>query len=78
MAVSTAKPPDHPAPQLPAGLVSCLAFTPEHGGLAAAGAYSGCAALFDEGTQEMLFVLSGHKGGITQVGARHSKRAADC
>ena len=55
-----------------------MAFTPEHGGLAAAGAYSGCAALFDEGTQEMLFVLSGHKGGITQVGAEPVKRAAEC
>ncbi len=33
----------------------------------AAGAYSGDTGIFDEGTGELLYVLQGQKGGITQV-----------
>lgn len=33
----------------------------------AAGAYSGDAAVLDERTGELLYVLQGQKGGITQV-----------
>lgn len=33
----------------------------------AAGAYSGDAGIFDERTGELLYVLQGQKGGITQV-----------
>ncbi|KAK9861596.1 hypothetical protein WJX84_007684 [Apatococcus fuscideae] len=48
------------------GLISCIAFSPD-GGLMAAGAYSGVAALYDPRSLEMLLALSGHTGGITQV-----------
>lgn len=33
----------------------------------AAGSYTGAAGVLDAGTLELLYVLHGHKGGITQV-----------
>ncbi|KAK9831400.1 hypothetical protein WJX81_001243 [Elliptochloris bilobata] len=49
------------------GIVSCLAPNPDRSGLLAAGSYSGAAALFDENSGELLFLLAGHVGGVTQV-----------
>ncbi|KAK9818157.1 hypothetical protein WJX72_007963 [[Myrmecia] bisecta] len=49
------------------GIISCLCFNPDRSGLFATGSYAGSAALFDEHTGEMLYVLQGHTGGITQV-----------
>ena len=36
----------------------------------AAGAYSGTVALFAEGNGELLYVMDGHHGGVTQVHTR--------
>ena len=49
------------------GIISCLAPSPDRSGLLAAGSYSGAAALFDEATGELLFLLAGHSGGVTQA-----------
>ena len=49
-----------------AGIVSCLAFAPT-GDLLAAGTYSGSLGLYDPRTYEQLYVMKGHKGGLTQV-----------
>ncbi|GAX77396.1 hypothetical protein CEUSTIGMA_g4842.t1 [Chlamydomonas eustigma] len=49
------------------GMISCMAFSPGSGEMLAAGSYSGSIALYDTRTWEMLYVLSGHKGGLTQV-----------
>ena len=51
----------------PAGIVSCMASNEDGSGMMAAGAYSGDAAVMDERTGELLYVLQGQKGGITQV-----------
>ncbi|EIE24132.1 WD40 repeat-like protein, partial [Coccomyxa subellipsoidea C-169] len=50
-----------------AGIVSCMASNEDGSGMMAAGAYSGDAAVMDERTGELLYVLQGQKGGITQV-----------
>ena len=50
-----------------AGIVSCIAFNPDRSGLIAAGSYSGQAGLYDASTHELLFLLQGQKGGLTQV-----------
>lgn len=44
-----------------------MSANPDGSGVLAAGAYSGDAALLDERTRELLYVLQGQKGGITQV-----------
>ncbi|KAK9906702.1 hypothetical protein WJX75_006470 [Coccomyxa subellipsoidea] len=49
------------------GIVSCMASNEDGSGMMAAGAYSGDAAVMDERTGELLYVLQGQKGGITQV-----------
>ncbi len=59
------------------GIVSCLAPSPDRSGLLAAGSYSGAAALFDEGAGELLFVLAGHVGGVTQARARRPPNSGD-
>ncbi|CAM6118527.1 unnamed protein product [Calypogeia fissa] len=50
-----------------AGIISCLAFNPSNEGLLAAGSYNRTTALYSEDTLEMLFVLHGQQGGVTQV-----------
>lgn len=50
-----------------AGIVSCLDFNPDRSGMMAAGSYSGQAAMYDSRTGELLYLLQGQKGGITQV-----------
>lgn len=52
---------------MPAGIVSCMAFNPDRKGQMAAGSYSGQAALYDSDSNDLLFLLQGQKGGLTQV-----------
>ncbi|BBN02469.1 telomerase Cajal body protein 1 [Marchantia polymorpha subsp. ruderalis] len=49
------------------GIISCLAFNAVNGGLLAAGSYNRTTALYDENSLELLFVLHGQQGGVTQV-----------
>lgn len=51
----------------PAGIVSCLAFTPD-GAALAAGTYTGSIGIFDPRTRGLQLILQGHRGGLTQVG----------
>ena len=44
-----------------------MTFNPDGSGLLAAGSYSGTAGLYDSRTNELLYVLQGQKGGLTQV-----------
>ncbi|KAG2497820.1 hypothetical protein HYH03_004090 [Edaphochlamys debaryana] len=48
------------------GIVSCLAFSPT-GDVFAAGTYTGGLGVFDALTSELVLLLSGNKGGLTQV-----------
>lgn len=50
-----------------AGIISCMDFNPDRSNLMAAGSYSGEAALYDSSSQELLFLLQGQKGGLTEV-----------
>ena len=50
-----------------AGIVSCLDFSPNDPNTLAAGSYSSSAAVYDVATGTAAFILSGHKGGVTQV-----------
>jgi hypothetical protein len=60
---------------LPAGMVSCMAFSPlgaaagggGGGHVLAAGSYAGSIGLYDSRTWELIFLLQGHKGGLTQL-----------
>ena len=52
-------------------MVSALAFSPGSGDLLAAGTYLGGIGIYDTRTWEQLFLLKGHKGGITQVRGTH-------
>jgi len=54
------------------GIISSISFAPDNSGLMAVGSYSGVAALYDSRTQEQLFILEGHRGGIT-----HTRFSAD-
>jgi len=49
------------------GIISCLAFSPNSEGLLAAGSYNRTTALYSEHNAELLFVLHGQEGGVTQV-----------
>lgn len=49
------------------GMVSCLAFTPSDPGLFAAGSYSGLVGVYHLGGHDLVCVLHGHQGGVTQV-----------
>lgn len=49
------------------GIISCLAFSPTSDGLFAAGSYNKTTALYSEHNAELLFVLHGQEGGVTQV-----------
>ena len=54
-----------------AGIISCLAFSPGSEGLLAAGSYNKTTALYSEHNAELLFVLHGQEGGVTQVRYLH-------
>eukprot|EP00798_Chlamydomonas_sp_ICE-L_P027478 gene27478-4784_t len=47
------------------GIVSCMAASTDSTTLAA-GTYSGCVGLYDARSHEALYILHGHKGGVTQ------------
>ncbi|DBB13553.1 TPA: hypothetical protein ACH3X3_000587 [Trebouxia sp. C0006] len=49
------------------GIISCLDFSPDDPNLMAAGSYSSVAAVYDATSGSAAFILSGHKGGLTQV-----------
>ncbi|PKI62794.1 hypothetical protein CRG98_016802 [Punica granatum] len=49
------------------GIISAIAFCPSHTGLLATGSYSQTTAIFREDNMELLYVLHGQQGGITQV-----------
>lgn len=49
------------------GIISCLAFNPSSEDLFAAGSYNKTTALYSEHNAELLFVLHGQEGGVTQV-----------
>jgi WD40 repeat protein len=54
------------------GIISCMAFQPYGSGMMAAGSYGGAAALYDSNTMDMICVLEGHAGGITQASPMHA------
>lgn len=49
------------------GIISCLDFSPDDPNLVAAGSYSSVAAVYDAASGSAAYILSGHKGGLTQV-----------
>ncbi|CAH9133702.1 unnamed protein product [Cuscuta epithymum] len=49
------------------GIISSIAFSPSHNGLLATGSYSQSTALYREDNMELLYVLHGQEGGVTQV-----------
>lgn len=50
-----------------AGIISCMDFSPDDPNMMAAGSYSSVAAVYDVASGSPALVLSGHKGGLTQV-----------
>jgi len=50
-----------------AGIISCMACNPDRSAMLAAGSYLGDTGILDENTGDLLYVLQGQKGGITQV-----------
>ncbi len=63
---------------IPAGIISCLAYSPMADGLLAAGAYSGTAAMYDTRTMGATCILAGHSGGITQVSPHRASCCPRC
>ncbi|KAJ0985739.1 hypothetical protein J5N97_004095 [Dioscorea zingiberensis] len=51
----------------PSGIVSSIAVSPTHSGMLALGSYNQSTALYAEGNMELLYILHGQEGGITQV-----------
>lgn len=49
------------------GIVSSIAFSPTYSGMLAVGSYSQSTAVFVEDNMELLYVLHGQMGGVTQV-----------
>ncbi|XP_078437371.1 transducin/WD40 repeat-like superfamily protein isoform X1 [Wolffia australiana] len=49
------------------GIVSSIGFSPSHNGLLAFGSFNQTTAVYAEGNMELLFVLHGQEGGVTQV-----------
>ena len=50
-----------------AGIISCMACNPERSAMLAAGSYLGDTGIFEENSGDLLYVLQGQRGGITQV-----------
>ena len=53
------------------GIISCLTCSPDHSGLFAAGSYAGSVGLYVDNSPQLLCVLGGHRGGVTQVRFSH-------
>ncbi|XP_020597864.1 telomerase Cajal body protein 1 isoform X2 [Phalaenopsis equestris] len=51
----------------PLGIVSSIAFSPINNGMLAAGSYCQTTAVYVESNMELLYVLHGQMGGVTQV-----------
>ncbi|KAL6528975.1 hypothetical protein OROMI_028861 [Orobanche minor] len=49
------------------GIISSIAFSPTNSGMLAAGSYSQTTAVYREDNMELLYVLHGQDGGVTQV-----------
>ncbi|KAI8371379.1 WD40-repeat-containing domain protein [Radiomyces spectabilis] len=49
------------------GIISCLDFSPDYGGLYACGSYSQSIGIYDETNNELCLKLTGMQGGVTQV-----------
>nr|GEW97431.1 hypothetical protein [Tanacetum cinerariifolium] len=49
------------------GIISSIAFSPSHTGMVATGSYSQTTAIHREDNMEILYVLHGQEGGVTQV-----------
>ncbi|KAF5728641.1 telomerase Cajal body protein 1 [Tripterygium wilfordii] len=49
------------------GIISAISFCPTHTGMLATGSYSQTTAIYSEDNMELLYVLHGQEGGITQV-----------
>ncbi|CAA0835982.1 Transducin/WD40 repeat-like superfamily protein [Striga hermonthica] len=49
------------------GIISSIAFSPTNSGMLAAGSYSQTTAIYREDNMELLYVLHGQGGGVTQV-----------
>lgn len=50
-----------------AGIISCMDFSPDDPNMMAAGSYSSVAAVYDVASGSPALILSGHRGGLTQV-----------
>lgn len=59
-----------------AGIISCMDFSPDDPNMMAAGSYSSVAAVYDVASGSAALVLSGHKGGLTQVCSLSAKPLA--
>ena len=51
------------------GIIASICCNPDHSTMLAAGSYLGDTGIFDENTGDLLYVLQGQRGGITQVTA---------
>lgn len=49
------------------GIISSIAFSPTGSGMLAAGSYNQTTAIYREDNMELLYVLHGQEGGVTQV-----------
>lgn len=49
------------------GIISSIAFSPTDSGMLAAGSYSQTTGIYREDNMELLYVLHGQEGGVTQV-----------
>lgn len=64
----------HTWPCVDPGMISCIDFNPDDPNMMAAGSYSSVAAVYDVASGSAAFILSGHKGGITQVCSAYTPR----
>ena len=53
------------------GIISSFAFAPDFSGLFAAGSYAGTTGLNVDNSPEMICLLGGHSGGVTQLAFSH-------
>ena len=51
------------------GIIASICCNPDRSDMLAAGSYLGDTGIFDENTGDLLYVLQGQRGGITQVNA---------
>ena len=49
------------------GIIAAIAFCPTHTGMLATGSYSRTTAIYREDNMELLYILHGQEGGVTNV-----------